>query len=333
MSKSLMGFLALLAVAVGAHAAPLVYEVHALPAVPVSDDEPNHVTGHAIDDAGRALISVTTDDYQFWNGELCRKDKCSRIPPKQQSARWFGLSSSGFMAGQILHGQRSQPALRNPDGSIRTLAWEGSASAVNKTGVVIGDEGNGRAYYFDTRLHRLPDLGGGSTAATDINDNGVIVGQSTLTNGKTHAFNFRDGTITDLGALEGGSWSSALAVNAHGVAVGYSNEAGKSHSVAVKFEGGAVVRLGSLGGGTSYANGINTLAVIVGSAAVSKSSSHAFLHDGTTMIDLNDAISPQDQAEWYLYSAEDVNDAGQILVSAQRRSDWKSVPVLLTPKP
>ena len=55
-------------------------------------------------------------------------------------------------------------------------------------------------------------LGGTFSGARAINDNGVVVGQSS-TGSQSHAFAYESGQMTDLGTL-GGSSSSAAAINA-----------------------------------------------------------------------------------------------------------------------
>mgnify|MGYP005844324043 CR=1 FL=1 len=71
-------------------------------------------------------------------------------------------------------------------------------------------------------LYDLGALDGGTSAATAINDAGVIVGGSSTDPG-SHAFVW-DGEMTDLGTL-GGSYSMAWDINAAGQIVGCSTTA------------------------------------------------------------------------------------------------------------
>src|SRR5262245_13233607 len=64
----------------------------------------------------------------------------------------------------------------------------------------------------------LGTLGGTSAEALGINDEGGVVGWSLLANGRAHAFLWRAGKMSDLGALAGGR-SQANDVNDDDVAV------------------------------------------------------------------------------------------------------------------
>jgi hypothetical protein len=69
----------------------------------------------------------------------------------------------------------------------------------------------------------LGTLGGLNAAALDINNNGLVVGNSSLPDGTLHAFVFRKGSMTDLNALiPNGGWvlASARAINDRGQIVG-----------------------------------------------------------------------------------------------------------------
>ena len=67
----------------------------------------------------------------------------------------------------------------------------------------------------DYTFSLLDMLGGTSSYAYGINDSGQIVGSISTTSG-TSATLWSNGTITDLGALGGGSYSTAIGINASG---------------------------------------------------------------------------------------------------------------------
>jgi len=75
----------------------------------------------------------------------------------------------------------------------------------------------------------------------------------------------------------------------------------------------SVTWLGTLGGGGSFAYGINSQGDVVGAAAIVVGSpSHAFLYTASAgMVDLNSLIDPQ--SGWVLVGAKGINDAGQIV--------------------
>ncbi|MGQ9607558.1 MAG: hypothetical protein ACUVTW_15305, partial [Thermogutta sp.] len=153
----------------------------------------------------------------------------------------------------------------------------------------------------DWTFVELPTLTGGNTFGSAINDGGVVVGYSALPfftqlGEAAHGFRYEGGVMTDLGALPGSSpegnpfVSRAYDVNNAGVAVG--NSQSSVHNVlghAVKFVGGEVIDLGTLGSeaGTSAAYGINNSGVIVGRASRWDGIGDAFrLTEGEPMVDL-----------------------------------------------
>jgi probable HAF family extracellular repeat protein len=95
---------------------------------------------------------------------------------------------------------------------------------INDRGQVVGYSflsGDQVAHAFQwtraTGMQDLGTLGGSSATASMINDSGQIVGGSSLANGNFHAFLW-DGTLHDLGALNGCAY--AWAINAHAQVVG-----------------------------------------------------------------------------------------------------------------
>jgi probable HAF family extracellular repeat protein len=112
---------------------------------------------------------------------------------------------------------------------------------------------------------KLPTLGGCCSAANAINDNGDIVGQSSIDSVEDphyHAVLWHNQQIRDLGTL-GGSRSYATAINNLGHVAGYSELAnGATH--AFLWRDGHMIDLGTLGG-DSRAFGINDHDEVVGS--------------------------------------------------------------------
>src|SRR5437773_3721341 len=73
-----------------------------------------------------------------------------------------------------------------------------------------------------TDLGALPPSNLDSSYAYAVNDSGQIVGFSQGVGFIQHAVMWHaSGTLTDLGTLYGGTYSSALAINRTGVAVGF----------------------------------------------------------------------------------------------------------------
>ena len=111
----------------------------------------------------------------------------------------------------------------------------------------------------------------------------------------------------------------------------------------ILYPGGTMKDLGTLGGTTSVANAINASGMVVGASAPAPSNSgyswwynsnpnastHAFVSDGTKMLDLNSLIS--DQLNLTLNSAVAINAQGQILALGQAGTNYLENAYLLTP--
>jgi probable HAF family extracellular repeat protein len=171
-------------------------------------------------------------------------------------------------------------------------------------------------------------MGGNSSGASDINDNGQIVGRFS-TSGSSRAFLYEQGTITDLGTL-GGNSSHAYAINALGQITGSSNTLNNEELHPFLYSAGAMVDLGTLGGYYAYSYDINVHGRAVGESAVpGNATTHAFLYSDGTMHDLNNLID--DSLGWVLRKASGINDAGQIVGSGEINGSLHAF--LLTPVP
>lgn len=180
-------------------------------------------------------------------------------------------------------------------------------------------------------MRDLGTLGGANSAALGVNNSKRTIGWSETASGATHAFSnytrpFRLGSTTyyqlvttDLGTL-GGTNSSALAINDHGVIVGWAQTAGNARTDAYLCQQNAKgpvsyrTSLGQLGGGTtSVACDINNNGIVVGYGVLADGTTrHAFVwQSGVGMRDLNSLIPPN--SGWVLAEARSINDAGDIV--------------------
>jgi probable HAF family extracellular repeat protein len=171
--------------------------------------------------------------------------------------------------------------------------------------------------------YRIIDLGtlpgGSNSRARAINNHGDIVGQSDTADGQDHlrAVRWRDGVITNLGTLPGGSetfpsYSFATDINDNGEIVGNSNR----H--AFLWKDGVMTDLGTLGSAFDFsaAYGINNLGQIVGASLTDSGETHLFLWEQGRMSDLGVRLdTSRDEAR------VDINDDGQI---AGTTSDGKA---------
>jgi probable HAF family extracellular repeat protein len=172
--------------------------------------------------------------------------------------------------------------------------------------------------------------GGGTKIPTTANSNPVVCGgfegRLSLVN---HAFEWQNGNLVDLGSLAGAdSCSVAASINDAGVISGHSETAIVDHVTgfnevhAVRWKDGAILDLGTLGGGVSFGSGINKSGQIAGFAlntisdAVSiydfqffglsnGTETRAFLWTNGIMQDLGTLGGPD---AWSSF----VNDAGQV---------------------
>tara|TARA_R110002073_G_scaffold118918_5_gene259181 strand:- start:98175 stop:99434 length:1260 start_codon:yes stop_codon:yes gene_type:complete len=129
----------------------------------------------------------------------------------------------------------------------------------------------------------LPSLGGVGTIANDINDSGVVVGQSTLPGGLGVVACRWDAMHSpmNLGALGSSMISEALAINSNGEIVGYSEDASTLRAATLWDGQGAIVDVNTAIGstGSSIPWDINDQGVIVGQASINPGFSKGFIWD------------------------------------------------------
>jgi probable HAF family extracellular repeat protein len=142
--------------------------------------------------------------------------------------------------------------------------------------LTIGSLASAQSY----KVIELGSLGGELSQAFGINDNGQVVGASTLRDSSSipHAFLWTDGKgMQDLGTL-GGSFSEATAINNRGWVVGGATLADGSGHAFLWTPSSGMQDLGKLVGGmNSGAAAINRSGQVVGSAITASGDSHAFL--------------------------------------------------------
>lgn len=176
----------------------------------------------------------------------------------------------------------------------------------------------------DDDIQALPLIGNDTSgAATAINDRGEVVGISGLCDqavgrySAIHAVLWQNNHATDLGNLGVPAWNTPMAINEHGVVVGFANVSGggsagnfNAHAFIWTAAGG-MRDLGTLPGDSiSEALGINDEGVIVGESCGANGCRAVLWRHNGGIVDINTLVAPgyTDQ----LVFANDINDAGVI---------------------
>ncbi len=203
--------------------------------------------------------NIVFDDAAYWENKLSLPRDIKQVSARSYSAV-LAMNDAGLTVGyasetNLLNDFHASLWRRNGSGTgfdeilISTAATKSIAFGINESGQVVGTYGN-KAFLWreGSTLIELPTLGGSANvdaqfsaevldgydrvcAAFDINESGVIVGDSTLLNNTRHACIWRKDSatgayqLTDLNDLidpaSGWVLESAKAINDSGTIVGY----------------------------------------------------------------------------------------------------------------
>lgn len=135
------------------------------------------------------------------------------------------INNNGYITGTSSY--LSDGTIHEVGGTLGEI--QRSGEAINNSGVIVGNsDTTGSAFFYDGTMHDLGTLAGeysnyyNFSYGRDINDSGIVVGDSNNDEGKRHAFLY-DGTMHDLGALEG-DFSIAYGINNEGIVVGLTED-------------------------------------------------------------------------------------------------------------
>lgn len=234
-----------------------------------------------------------------------------------------------------MHGSRHSASGSSGDPLLKAVTWangqivdlgalggnQSFTQSVNNRGQVVGwaldlvptiDDNIWQYYYpapFATRQRAavwnngvamdLGTLGGPSAWATDINDNGQIIGQSftSVASGTPHQANgfpfvrpmagfiWQNGAMTNLGTLDG-TWLLPTRINGQGQVIGYGTVAGDNSFHPFLWERGVLRDLGTFGGTSGLASAINETGEVCGEAALATGANRAFLWRNGVMMNL-----------------------------------------------
>jgi probable HAF family extracellular repeat protein len=156
----------------------------------------------------------------------------------------------------------------------------------------------------------LGTLGGFSSVALAVNNNGQVAGSADTPEGKRHAYLWDPGTgeMTDLGTIPPTTLSEALDVNDNAQVVGISTSTGWPER-AFLWDDGKLIEVGEWSTLPS-ALGINNARQVVGCYRVAPGGYHAFLWEDGVMTDLTETYGVGNIA-W------DINGFGDIIVGSK----------------
>jgi probable HAF family extracellular repeat protein len=259
--------------------------------------------------------------------------------------------NDGFSGGPQIDVQ--QPFIYSGGQITKLGPAYGSATGLNDSGQVVGTtnmNGNLNASLFSNG--QIAPIAGSTTTPQAINNQGVVVGATGLagSNGQAFVQNGSQKLILQSGTFTNGT---AVGVNSSGQVIADLTDPNLSTRQAFLYNGKTLQNLGTLNGGSTWANAINASGIVVGfswatggiehaffwqngvmhdlgglpgssgggaaeainaaGTIVGGSGGHAFSYQGGVMTDLNSLISG-DVAK-SLINAVGVNDLGQILVT------------------
>ncbi len=250
------------------------------------------------------------------------------------------INSAGQIVGQSFIGS-SLHAFRYSGGQMSEINFGGTLG-INDAGLIVGAEFGvfSKAFrYFNGAVTYLGTLGGGGSQAHDVSNAGHIVGTSGVRripnqprDFPVHAFLYQNGVMTDLGVLNNGPNSVAVAVNDLGIVVGVSEVGDVTTNHAFLYQNGVMTDLGTLGFGFSNATDINNAGQVVGAVSTGDGNPNGFLyHTNGVMYDLNNLIDSMPPG-WKFNEAQAINDNGWIAGNA-RTASGSIHAVLLIPVP
>lgn len=351
-ARALLALVALVPVVSASSQAATLYRVTDLGFLPSTGNAVTNTLAEAINDAGQITGMATAGSNGFaflWDagGGLRAVEALPLKVAPFYFERGLGINAHGQIAGNStadgsaflwdpVQGVRSVDGGPFPPGGIFNPDAMVAANDINGAGTIVGRSWSVSPVMWNPATGSQFVLPRGAVGeATAINDAGQIVG---YTSAMVHGFVWQDGVgAVAIPGLAGTTSAVPTDVNMAGVVVG--EAAMGTASLAFIWDAVNGTRyLGDLqnAGAGSRALAINDRGFVVGtSASVSGPASGFVWHASIGMLDLNLAIDPSDplSGRFRVFTAHDINNAGQIVVQGLVDGDGRQHSFLLTPVP
>lgn len=263
----------------------------------------------AINSKGKILLWSSNGSYY-----VCSETSCRILPRVQDgTTHWEDFNDLGMLAGTGVKPGVGQQAIRKDPahGGGAKFLTTGFGMAIAPDGAVVGRTQDYKAFLFTDHRIPLEGLAGPFPEPLDINSSHQIVGRSRGADNRDHATLWVDGgPAQDLGMAPGHGGSGARAINEAGVAVGYSSHPTFQNQPARFANGSVQVFEMPIAGTYGGAVGINSAGTIIG--YYRDVDTRAGIVEGDRMIDLNTRLRPEDALVYNLWTADAINENGQI---------------------
>lgn len=174
------------------------------------------------------------------------------------------INNSGMGVGFVTDASGNQTPVSFFNGQTASLGGTGQANAISSSGAIVGSTWVNNAWTVTEWSNgTTTNVGGLAGSASGINNAGQIVGAYVTPGGQTNAFVWNNGSLVNLGTLNGGTWSTANAINASGQIVGTS-ATGLNTFAAFFSNGAGMTSLCPSCTGSSWANAVNSSGVAAG---------------------------------------------------------------------
>jgi probable HAF family extracellular repeat protein len=188
------------------------------------------------------------------------------------------------------------------------------AQAINDRGRVVGTSttATGESHAFVWADGQMRDLGLAAYAtANDLNDRGQVTGGYPLPEA-FHAYRLQRGHLVDLDSADV-PFSEGVAINEGGQVAGNSAPAPAAFNHAFLWSRAHRINLGTLGGESSSASGINDHGAVVGQATTTDGSGRGFVWRHGVMTDLGVLAAGGENGS----RANDINNHGWIVGASE----------------